>query len=495
MSDTTTVHVPDTDDERTAASGLELQDRGYRPLTAAAVGAGAGLAGGLAFGAVMVSIGFLPTVAAIVRAGSPVVGFIVHLAIAAVIGAGFGILVARQRIESGELLFWGLIYGAVWWLAGPLTILPLLLGDPVRWTIADAQDLLPSLVGHLLYGAVTAAVFAVTARRINGARRGTVEFRTVVSAVAAGMIAGALLALAFPSMRDAGYASVVVGSFAGAGYALLFGVRREGTGPALIRGVVYGFLWWVTAGLTLSSLQEGTGLDWSAAAAREAVPTLPGYLLLGAGTAAVLGVIDGIVRRTLSDDVRVAQADRLAGGSIVPVLHGVLAGLAGGVVFTGVMVAVGFLPRVAALVASGSVVVGLLVHLVISVFIGITYAVFFRGRSFDAASGVGWGVSYGFLWWVLGNLTLLPLLLGSAPDWSASALAASFPSLVGHVAYGAVLGIVYQRLEQRVAPWYLTRSRAARERVLARYEQVLGTAPALWSLIVFIVASIPVFVA
>ncbi|WP_345496711.1 hypothetical protein [Nocardia callitridis] len=483
-----------TTDDEIPAGEPAAREPGLRSRTGAAVGAVAGLIGGLAFGLVMVSLGFLPTVAAIVRADSPILGFFVHMVIAAIIGAGFGILVLRQHIAPSELLFWGLIYGAVWWLAGPLTILPVLLGDPVRWTIADTQDLLPSLVGHLLYGAITAAAFAVLARRVDGVARRTVRARTVVSAVIAGMIVGALLAVAFPSMRDSGYSSVIVGSFAGAGYGLLFGARREGTGPALIHGVVYGFVWWMTAGLTLSSVEDGNGLDWSVTAARAAVPTLPGYLLLGAGTAIVLGVIEAIVRRTLSDDVRDGQADRLATGGVVPVLHGVVAGLAGGVVFTGVMVAVGLLPRVAALVSSGSVFVGVLVHLVISVFIGVTYAMFFRRRSFDAASGIGWGASYGFLWWVLGNLTLLPLLLGSAPDWSAAALAASFPSLVGHVAYGAVLGVVYQRLEQRVAPWYPTRSRAIEKHLLARYEQVLGTAPALWSLIAFIVALIPVLV-
>lgn len=69
----------------------------------AGFGALAGLVGGLVFGGVMVLIGFLPTVAAIVRTDSPVVGFTVHMLLAAIIGSVFGVLVARQR----ELLFWG----------------------------------------------------------------------------------------------------------------------------------------------------------------------------------------------------------------------------------------------------------------------------------------------------------------------------------------------------------------------------------------------------
>ncbi|MDT9691860.1 hypothetical protein Q5762_26715 [Streptomyces sp. P9(2023)] len=182
---------------------------------------------------------------------------------------------------------------------------------------------------------------------------------------------------------------------------------------------------------------------------------------------------------------------------MISIWHGVLAGLAGGAIFTGVMVAVGFLPVVAALVGSESAVVGLVIHLLISQVIGVTYAIFFRRRSFDPASGIGWGVSYGFLWWFLGNLTLLPVLpvlLGAAPRWSDAALALSFPSLVGHLAYGAVLGLVYQRLEERVSPWHLTRSEATAARAAARHEQTLSAAPALWSLLTCVALLIPVLV-
>ncbi|WP_407284935.1 hypothetical protein [Streptomyces sp. BP-8] len=92
-------------------------------------------------------------------------GFAVHLLIAAIIGSIFGVLVARQR----ELLLWGLAYGVLWWFLGPLTLLPILLGEPVAWDVATAQDLIPSLLGHLAYGASTAAVLACwCARRSPG---------------------------------------------------------------------------------------------------------------------------------------------------------------------------------------------------------------------------------------------------------------------------------------------------------------------------------------
>jgi uncharacterized membrane protein YagU involved in acid resistance len=440
-------------------------------------GALAGLAGGLVFGGVMMQIGFLPTVAAIVRTDSPVVGFTVHMLFASIIGSIFGVLVARQR----ELLFWGLAYGVLWWFLGPLTLLPVLLGRPVAWDVATARALVPSLLGHLVYGAVTAAVLALWSRGERRLRPGL-----VVRAVAAGLIAGAVLGL--------GWTGLVVGALVGASHAVIFGDRDEGTGPAMIRGTAFGFVWWVLAAVTLPPLLDGRGLDWAPAAVRAAVASLPPYLLLGAGTALLTCWLGGLSRAVFSDDVRHAQEGRLAGGRVISIWHGVIAGLAGGVIFTGVMVAVGFLPTVAAMVGSRSWVVGLVIHLLISQVVGVTYAIFFRRRSFDPASGIGWGVSYGFLWWVLGNLTLLPILLGSTPQWSDAALALGFPSLVGHLAYGAVLGLVYQRMEERVSPWHVTRSEATAARAAARHRQTLSAAPALWSLITCVALLIPILV-
>lgn len=60
-------------------------------------GAVAGVAGGLAFGAAMLQLGSLPTVASLVRANTVEIGIVVHMLIAAIVGAGFGMLVRDQR--------------------------------------------------------------------------------------------------------------------------------------------------------------------------------------------------------------------------------------------------------------------------------------------------------------------------------------------------------------------------------------------------------------
>ena len=59
----------------------------------------------------------------------------------------------------------------------------------------------------------------------------------------------------------------------------------------------------------------------------------------------------------------------------------------------------------------------------IAIVVGTSYAVLFHRQSYDMVSAVGWGVSYGFVWWLIGPLTLMPILLGTTPDWTAGATA------------------------------------------------------------------------
>ena len=71
---------------------------------------------------------------------------------------------------------------------------------------------------------------------------------------------------------------------------------------------------------------------------------------------------------------------------------------------------------------------------------------------------------------------------------------APFPSLVGHLGYGAALGAVDYRLEARTNPWWVRRSTAEAERVTAQRDQTLGSAPALWALIMMLAMTVPVLV-
>ena len=128
-------------------------------------GAVASLAGGLLFSLVMASTGTLPDVAGLMGGTSPAFGFVVHMGISTLIGMSYGVLFRREAPDIGSGIAWGMLYGLAWWFLGPLTLLPVLLGDPFVWTIGAAGSLLPSLIGHLIYGAATAGVFLLLERR------------------------------------------------------------------------------------------------------------------------------------------------------------------------------------------------------------------------------------------------------------------------------------------------------------------------------------------
>lgn len=478
---------------------------------AAGRGAVAGVVGGLAFGAAMLDLGLLPSIASLVRAESDVVGFAVHIVVAAVIGAGFGLFTDVQRPAADETLYWGLVYGAGWWFLGATTLLPLLSGQPLAWDVASARALLPALIGHLVYGIVTAAAYVVLCR---GEVPITVDRASLASGAVAGVVGAILLAavagggadavggldapVVSASMVDragpvAWLVTIALGLVVGLGYGLLHPRARTGAGPGVVRGLAYGFAWWILAALTIIPVVAGDGLRWSVDDVRDGFATFPGYLLfLGAAVALLHHGLTGATRALFADDLSIGADEGLGTRGLRASGQGIVAGLAGGVLFTVVMVQIGFLSTVAGLVGGSSVVVGLLVHLVIAAVIGVAYGLLFIRRSHDAGSALGWGIAYGVLWWLLGPMTLLPTFLGDGPTWTVAAATEAYPALIGHIAYGAALGAVFFRLELRRDPWWISRSDAEAARTRRATEQLLSSAPGLWAIAILIALTIPV---
>ncbi|MGV8896311.1 MAG: hypothetical protein ACOH10_04010 [Rhodoglobus sp.] len=115
-----------------------------------------GVAGGIAFGILMAMMGMLPMIAAMVGSTSAVVGFIVHIGMSIMIGLGLTVLFGNLLLTSYPRgIVVGLGYGAVWWVLGPLMVMPMMFGMPL-FTI-DTPALF-SLMGHLIYGAILGAV-------------------------------------------------------------------------------------------------------------------------------------------------------------------------------------------------------------------------------------------------------------------------------------------------------------------------------------------------
>ncbi|MDQ3691353.1 MAG: DUF1440 domain-containing protein [Chloroflexota bacterium] len=141
-----------------------------RPLTMdIGIGIAAGVAGGLVFGALMAMMNMLPMIGTLVGSENAVAGFGVHMAISAVIGAIYGGAVHVLRLAPAYTLLpglgIGLAYGVIWWILGPLLIMPTMMGMGPQVGAALSQMNVMSLVGHLMYGAVLGSGFALLAGR------------------------------------------------------------------------------------------------------------------------------------------------------------------------------------------------------------------------------------------------------------------------------------------------------------------------------------------
>jgi hypothetical protein len=101
------------------------------------------------------------------------------------------------------------------------------------------------------------------------------------------------------------------------------------------------------------------------------------------------------------------------------------------------------LAMVGQIVGSPTLLAGWVSHLVNSAIIGALFGWLLGGRVHSFASGLGWGAAYGFAWWIVGGLILMPLFLGMPPFAGLTEPGmqlVALGSLVGHLVYGLILG-------------------------------------------------------
>ena len=165
--------------------------------------------------------------------------------------------------------------------------------------------------------------------------------------------------------------------------------------------------------LTLLPILQGNPLDWSYTRGSALFGSLVGHVIYGVLLGMVYAALDWLwIGFFIESDPINREVEGPGTTTLRALGWGAVASLAGGLLFSLVMVATGALPRVA---GDGRIVAGA----------GL------RGSSGDqradrdelwgavsarsAEYGVGrcLGLLYGLVWWFLGPLTLLPILLGS----------------------------------------------------------------------------------
>jgi hypothetical protein len=139
-------------------------------------GATAGLAGGVVSGMLLqltrmttpdgVRASAMRLVAGAVHTVSVPLAWLAYLVYAALIGAAFGWLLARQRVGGGSGVIWGGLYGGFWWIVSGLVVIPIL--HAVGPLTPAAVDLVrpasaPWFAAMVVDGAVLGGVYAALA--------------------------------------------------------------------------------------------------------------------------------------------------------------------------------------------------------------------------------------------------------------------------------------------------------------------------------------------
>lgn len=424
-------------------------------------------------------------------------------------GLGFALLAAPRAFTPGAGLLWGLAYALLLWLANPFgSSVTLASATPEAMFIA-MRARFPGLVAHLL---CIGAPLGVTL----GAWRGFETQRqetpfSLPRALLVGGFAGVIGGWAFGKwMAQVNFfpliAELVDSTSPGVGMALhfvfaiiigaTFGVlfQRDirGYGSSLGWGLGYGLFWWFLGPLTILPLWQGVSPNWSYAHGAELFGSLIGHIVYGV----ILGLLYAVVDRLwvgffIESDPLHRRLEGAGARTLRSLGWGLVASLIGGLLFSLVMAATGALSRIAGLVDSASPALGFLIHLLLSVPIGVGYGLLFQRESPTAGAAMLWGMLYGLVWWFLGPLTLFPILLGGSLSWTCEAAGAALPELVGHLLYGATTALVFLAFEQRHEAWLRVDPRiAAREALLRR---PVGTpAPALWLLTLALGVLLPI---
>ena len=258
------------------------------------------------------------------------------------------------------------------------------------------------------------------------------RFLTVLVCGATGLLGGLAL---MPAAHATVVTGPVLGLLYGVLFALLFSKRASGAGSGLLWSLSYALLLWLAVVTVILQLVDAgvTSLD-QLRTNRDNFPDLVGYMLcFGAPLGLVLGTLQS----------RRAQNERTPFSAGRAIIGGTLAGIVGGWAFGRWMEQVNFYPLIAGLVGSNSRMVGESLHFIFAVIIGISFGLLFQREARGYGSSMACGVAYGIFWWFLGPLTILPLWSRQPVDWSSSHASSLFGSLIGHIVYGVIVGLLY----------------------------------------------------
>lgn len=255
-------------------------------------------------------------------------------------------------------------------------------------------------------------------------------------------------------LSSAGLVTPVIGMSLGCGYGLIFrlvvGRRASTPGGGLLWGLAFALLFWLVGPAAIGPLFVSTlpGSTIMLDTVRARFPDLVGYILFfGAPLGICLGTVNRFptLQRVRADKFDLSRAAVVGG----------LAGIVGGWAFGQWMAKVNHFPLIAGLIHLSSRNAGVALHFVFAFIIGASFGLLFQRDVRGYGSSLGWGLGYGIFWWFLGPMTIMPLWQGRTLDWSYQHAQQLYGSLVGHIVYGLIVGLIYATVDRLWAALFI----------------------------------------
>lgn len=146
------------------------------------------------------------------------------------------------------------------------------------------------------------------------------------------------------------------------------------------------------------------------------------------------------------------------------IIGGAIGGIVGGLIVGVLLQNMGVMLRIASLAGDSTLITGWIVHIIVAAVMGVIFALVFGKLVTGYISGASYGLLYGFIWWILGALIAMPVLLGKGVQFSSAFDKLHLMALMGHLIFGIILGLVYI--------FYITRGRKLEDNVEPKSDQV-----------------------
>lgn len=125
---------------------------------------------------------------------------------------------------------------------------------------------------------------------------------------------------------------------------------------------------------------------------------------------------------------------------------GVVAGLVAGLAFGLTLAIMGQTPLIPKMIGKESLALEWLINLIYSAFIGIFFVWWFGKKVTTLNNSILFGLLHGCIWWVLGALTIRPLVFELPLQYGKAFDTTNMMFLAAHFVYGIVLGFVYYKM-------------------------------------------------